>query len=130
MSEVSRLLWFSFEDGCTENLEVVEVGPNLYRLRWSVISSNPRLYLGDVIEAHPSGEHLRFIRRVERSGLRTFEWCLAKNWIESAGVRDLLDRVEKCGGSWEGVFGGFLLIHLPPDSTLDPDAELKRLAAA
>src|SRR5262249_26625766 len=97
----------------TESVEVVEVGPNRYRLQWSPISADPRLYSGDVIEVHLTGERLRFVRRVERSALRTFEYLVAKDLIESAGMRDLLERVEKSGGAWEGMFGGILLIHLP-----------------
>jgi hypothetical protein len=31
------------------------------------------------------------------------------------------------GGKWERAFGGFLIVHLPPDAPMDVEGELKAL---
>ena len=62
---------------------------------------------------------------VSRSGLRTQVWAVSKKAIESGEFRELLDYVLSTGGSWERVFGGLLLLHVPPRLARKIDLRMK-----
>lgn len=117
-----------------ESAYVQPVAPNLYRLEdtpiWANCEDDP-IHAGDVIEVAPlpDGTH-RLVRVVERSSMRHFSWAVARFFVESAEYRRFGAAVEAAGGSWEGAFGGFLWVHLPPDSDFDPKVELDRRIAA
>jgi hypothetical protein len=51
---------------------------------------------------------------------------LQKEMIESAAFEALKDTIEKQGGKWERFMGGMILIHLPPEASLDPQEEMKK----
>ena len=103
----------SFQDGCSEGLLVTRLGPNSYRLEESSALGEASYH--DVIEAErqPDGT-LLFLRILTPSGLKTVSWILSLDYIESPDLTPLLDKVMAVGGNWERMFGGVLLLHLPP----------------
>jgi hypothetical protein len=112
--ESPRLVHIIFDDGSTEDLLLTSVGPNTYRAEES--SMLGEFSYKDLIEAQPlSDGSLQFLKIVTPSGLKTNSWILPKGIIESEGFRVILDSVMKLGGNWEQVFGGLLLVHLPPE---------------
>ena len=46
--------------------------------------------------------------------MKTVSWILSKVQIESPVLSALLDTVISVGGFWERIFGGVLMVHLPP----------------
>ena len=61
---------------------------------------------GDVIEAK-EGSHgqLRYIRVVEESKLKFYEFILSKNIIESDALNNLKDKLSKLNIYWQQDFG-------------------------
>jgi hypothetical protein len=118
----------------SEGVYVEPVGPRQYRLEDSPIvaswEDNP-VHAGDVIEVEPlpDGTH-RLVRVVERSPMRHFDWVVPRFFYESPEYTRFGAAVESVGGWWKGAFGGALWVHLPPESTFDPEAELSRRIAA
>jgi len=103
----------TFQDGSSERLQVTPLTPNLYRLEVSSVVGEASYH--DIVETEPQIDGtLRFIRVVTPSGLKTVSWILPKIQIESPALSALLDRVISVGGFWERIFGGVLLVHLPP----------------
>lgn len=99
------------------------VAPQTYRAEESSILGE--FSYGDLIEGELlSDGSLRLLEIVARSGLKTNEWILTKDMIESEGFRLILESVIELGGMWEQVLGGVLLVHLPPDVA---DAVEKRI---
>jgi hypothetical protein len=75
---------------------------------------------GDTILAEPDGDGvLRCRKVVARSGLKTVRWFASKDFIESATWENARDRLMACGGNWEQLFGGYLILHIPMDSIAD-----------
>jgi hypothetical protein len=69
----------------------------------------------DVIEAEPHAYGtVRFLRVLTPSGLTTVSWTLSQTLIESPAMSVLLENVMAVGGNWERIFGGVLLLYLPP----------------
>jgi len=103
----------TFQDGSSERLLVTPLGPNLYRLEESSALGEASYH--DIVETEPQTDGtLRFIRVATPSGLKTVSWILSKVKIESPAMSALLDKVISVGGFWEIIFGGVLLVHLPP----------------
>ncbi|MGO8786921.1 MAG: hypothetical protein ACLQVL_05995 [Terriglobia bacterium] len=103
----------TFEDGSSERLLVTPLVPNLYRLEASSVLGEASYH--DIVETDPQTDGtLRFVRVVTPSGLKTVSWILPKVQIESPALSPLLGRVITVGGFWERIFGGVLLVHLPP----------------
>ena len=99
----------------SEGLLVTPMGPNLYRMEESSILKLGEVSYHDVIEAEPQTDGtLRFVRVLTPSGLKTLCWVLSQTAAESPGLSALLDKVIAAGGYWERIFGGVLLLHLPP----------------
>lgn len=102
----------SFQDD-EETLLVTPMGSNRYRMEES--SALGEVSYHDVIEAEPHTDGtLRFLRVLTPSGLTTVSWILSQNLIESPALSVLLEKVMAVGGNWERMFGGVLLLHLPP----------------
>lgn len=75
---------------------------------------------GDTILAEPDRDGvLRCRKVVARSGLKTVRWLASRDFIESATWEDARDRLMACGGNWEQLFGGYLILHIPMDSIAD-----------
>jgi len=99
----------------TEGLLVTPMGANLYRMEKDSVLRLGKVSYHDIIEAEPQTDGtLRFLRVRTRSGLKTVCWVLSRTAAESPALFPLLDKVIAVGGYWERIFGGVLLLHLPP----------------
>ena len=104
---------FQDEYTSTEFLLVTPVGQNLYRAEESSVLGDVSYH--DVIETEPQGDGtVRFLRVVAPSELKTASWMISQACAESPRLSTLLDRVMAVGGNWERIFGGCLIVHLPP----------------
>jgi hypothetical protein len=102
----------SFQDD-EETLLVTPMGPNLYRMEESSVLGEVSYH--DVIEAELQTDGtVRFLRVLTPSGLTTVSWILSQTLLESPALSALLEKVMAVGGNWERIFGGVLLLHLPP----------------
>ena len=114
------------DDGVTaNNMLLTCVDHNLYSVEETPVLVDCVSYK-DIIEAdlQPDGS-LMFRRVVKKSEMQTYDFVLAKKVIDSEGFTSLLDRITKAGGHWEIIFGGWVLIHLPSESELDPGQEIE-----
>jgi hypothetical protein len=119
----------AFPNSVTEDLPLAHVEGNQYRLKFSSLMGEPRVFYGDVIEIKPTGEKSAdFLRIVKRSGLRVSCRMMGRDIIDSPLLQHLLDQIVQLGGNWEGACGGVLLVHLPESVELDLDAELQAIA--
>lgn len=116
---------------------VTPLGGGRYRLDldpicWMVAGTDDELgelpRFGDTIEAHPlkSGA-LRFVKVVERAKLKRFDRVVSREVAESAGLAEILSKIESEGGHWERVFGGILIAYVPEVSPYDPTEDFDRL---
>ena len=113
-TEQQREVQMTFQNGDSEKLLVTPLGSNLYRLEWTSISGEASYH--DVVEAElQTGGTLRFIRLLTPSGLKTVSCFLSRSQIESPKLTAFLDKVVAVGGNWERLFGGFLILNLPPE---------------
>jgi hypothetical protein len=104
---------FQDEYASTEALLVTPVGQNLYRAEERSILGEVSYH--DIIETELLGDGtVRFLRVVTPSELKTESWIISQACAESPRLSTLLDRVMAVGGNWERIFGGFLIVHLPP----------------
>lgn len=127
--EQTRELQVSFQNGDSETLLVTPLGQNLYRLEESSALGEASYY--DVIEGKlQSDGTVCFLRIYAASGLKTVSWVLSQSLIECPDMTILLDKVMAVGGNWERLFGGLLIVHLPPaayDSLLNEFHALFRI---
>jgi hypothetical protein len=116
-------------EGLTTSANVTQLSDRLYRLE-SVPLLSEAASFRDIIEADrlPDGK-LRFCRIAQRSGWRTFSFLLSKEGSDNENIRRVLVKVDDAGGHWERVFGGFLLICLPPNVGWNPTREVLRAAS-
>jgi len=61
---------------------------------------------------------------VKRSGLEVCDFILPLELAASQELQPLLRRIKDEGGTWEIIFGGVLITHLPSESRLDLRKEL------
>ena len=116
-----------FDEGSHEEAAVTELAPGRLRLEETPFAPTEPLYAGDVIEVERLLDRThRFLRVAERSAMRHYSCVVPRSFVESADYRAFGQAVEAAGGSWEGVFGGILHVHVPPGSAFDPEAELDR----
>lgn len=114
------------EEQTTVTLELAQVGSRLFRIG-SVPIMVEAASFGDVIEVEPSADGgLRFVRVAEAGGWRTYDFMLPAELIESERITTIQDRVLSLGGHWERVFGGILLLCLPPTTDYDPTKDILR----
>jgi hypothetical protein len=113
-----------------ESVEVTEVAPGRYCLHETPVLADPPVYLGDLIEAPPdAGGICQFQRVVERSGFLVSSFLIAREIAESREIIELAEKIEGLGGQTERIFGGFIILHLPPDAPMDAQAELNTVIA-
>ena len=123
------------DESSWESAQVRRAGPDRYQLEQTPMWSNredDRLFLGDEIRAEllPDGTHL-FVGLAARSPLDHFSWAVPRSFVESVHYRRFAEAVEAAGGRWEGMTGGILFVHLPPNVAFNAEAELQgHLAAA
>ncbi len=121
------------DEGASEGAFVEQVGPRLFRLEDSPLLANrdeDPIHAGDVVEVEPQPDGSYLIVRVaQRSPMRHFNWAVPRVFVESPQYREFTSDVEAAGGAWQGLFGGLLWVHLPPESSFDAEAELSRRIA-
>ena len=118
----------SFADGITESIPLTHVEGNQYRVEFSSMLANPRVFYGDVIEINPTGENSAdFVRIVKRSGFLVSCRLVGQKTVESPLFQGLLDKIMRLGGNYERAFGGVLIVHLPAAADFNIDKELQTL---
>jgi hypothetical protein len=118
----------SFPDDITEDLSLTHIEGDQYRVEFSSLVADPRVFYGDLIEINPTGDKSAdFVRVVKRSGFRVSCRLIGQKTIESPLLQILLDKVMQFGGNWERAFGGVLIVHLPPSADFDVDGELQTI---
>lgn len=107
-----RTARISFSDGHEEDLTILPIGGNKFRLEESSLLGEATYR--DIIEAElqPDGS-LRFLRLVAPSGLKTVSCVLSDVQFKSQRLCALLETITAAGGGWERVFGGVLILHVP-----------------
>lgn len=119
----------SFADGITEEIPLTHVEDNQYRVEFSSMLTEPRVFYGDVIEINPTGENSAdFVRIVKRSGFVVSCRVIGQKIVESSLLQGLLDEIMRLGGNYERAFGGVLIVHLPGAADFDVDKELQTIA--
>lgn len=119
----------SFADGITEEIPLTHVEDNQYRVEFSSMLTEPRVFYGDVIEINPTGENSAdFVRIVKRSGFVVSCRVIGQKIAESSLLQGLLDEIMRLGGNYERAFGGVLIVHLPGAADFDVDKELQTIA--
>ena len=104
-----------YEGGDSESALVTPLGANRYRLEENLLLGEATYH--DILEAEAQADGtLRYLRVAEPSGLKTESWILSKTLIESPDLTKLLERVDAAGGRWERVYGGVLIVSVPPTS--------------
>lgn len=115
-------------EGMISHLLMTPLGKRLYRLEETEVFLEESLYFGDIIEAKRKlWGSLEFRRLVKRSGLVVCDFILPLELAASQEIQPLLHRIKEEGGTWEMMFGGVLITHLPPKSGLNLEKELERL---
>ncbi len=96
-----------------ETLLVTSISQNQYRAEESSVFGEVMFH--DTFETEPQGDgSFRYLRVVTPSELKNTSWMISKTLAESTSLSSLLDRVMAVGGNWERIFGGCLIVHLPP----------------
>lgn len=118
----------SFPDDITEDLPLTHIEGNQYRVEFSSLLADPRVFYGDVIEINPTGDKSAdFVKVVKRSGFRVSCRLIGQKTIESPLLQVLLDKIMRLGGNYERAFGGVLIVHLPAAIEFDIDGELQTI---
>ncbi len=82
----------------------------------------------DIIQAKKQEDgSLLFEKVVELSGRNNYCYLLSKKFYETSEFEELLKKIEKSDGYWEQVFGGILVVSLPPDSQTNLPKEIAKL---
>lgn len=111
----------SFPNGVLiRNFEVSEVGDGLYRLE-----DHPWMVEGfvykDTVRAESDSDGGLHIKEVVTPGQWTaHHYTLTRSAVDSDWLNAALKAVVDSGGAWERVFGGLLVLLLPPQCELDP----------
>jgi len=117
----------TFGDVTIDDLRLSCLGENRYRLEEAPVLADSVFY-GDIIEAERQSDgSLTFLKVVEPSGMRHYDYLLSRTVFESKGFEALLLKIKAAGGYWTQAFGGLLLVSLPPESELNPLEEIERL---
>ncbi len=106
------------------------VSEDVYRLAWTPWAAgfaDIEVNLGDVVETVPA-EHgyRRFTRVVKRSDHSHQGWVVGPAFLGSGFFAAFAAALEANGGTWEVPIGGWLLTHVPADSSFDVGTELGR----
>lgn len=114
-------------DNVSGEFEIAHLGGHQFRLLSPSVTilTEANYQCGDIVEAMPNEEEVLVVRRcVERGNYNTFEFILQPGWLERQEIKAVLEKVTAQGGQWEAIFGGMLLIGLPPNSTYNPTQEI------
>ena len=109
---------------------VTHIAANQYRLDETPLLIEGAKY-GDVVEvAAQLDGTFHFLSVTEPSPWRVHDYILSRTAIESSAFQALLSMVIDQGGHWEQVFGGCILIYLPPDAPCQPDQAIDAICKA
>jgi len=113
-------------DGCSGTIDVEWLDGNRYRILGPEVAIFTEDYsCGDIVEADRNGDNALVVKRcLERGNYRTLEYVLAPGWHEKQTIKQVLDEVQRLGGRWVGIFGGVLVVALPPDADYDPTQDI------
>jgi hypothetical protein len=108
------------EEGTGEGVTVTRLGKDRYRIESPILMSE-NVTVGDIIEAiEVKNGELEYRRVLEESRWNVFEFAIEESLIETDGLKRILEQVNSVGGHWDRLFGGVLVICLPPDAAYDP----------
>jgi hypothetical protein len=103
-------------EGFASSVPVTCVGPNLLRLEGVPLVPDLGATFGDVIEVSPiSRDRFRFERVAEPGGWSTYLYSFSREHFESLEGRLLFAFLDVIEVHWERIFGGILLICVPPE---------------
>lgn len=109
-----------------EVLDVTFLEKDTYRVEETPIF-NPGVTLGDIIRVKEERGIYYYVETVEKSNLDRYAWLLSKETVNSTEIAVFKQRIAEIEGKWEQIFGGFLVIHIPKDATMDVDGEMNRI---
>ncbi len=103
---------------------VSRVGVNLFR-----VEEHPDFFdhvadFGDVFEATSSEDGFRFVRVVERSHFKRFEFTIGIDVVTCAAMQRVFAKVEALGGRWDFMIN-FLYVYVPMECAYDPTAQIE-----
>lgn len=110
-----------------EILDVTRIGENEYRIEETPVF-RPDLSLGDIIKVKEERGVYYYVETVRKSDYRKMVRLLSREAACSPELDAFKERVLKCGGKWETVFGGVLIIHVPKTAEQSMQAELDKIA--
>ena len=98
------------------SVPVTYVGPNLLRLDGVPLVEDSGASFGDVVRVSPiSKNRFRFEKVVEPGGWSTYFYMFSRERFESPEGQLLFGFLDAIEVHWERVFGGILLICIPPE---------------
>ena len=121
-----------FADGVKlDSLLVTPLGDKHYLAEESAISlgeSEQIIRYGDVIEVERRSEHeVLFLRILQPSPYQTSTCIISSGLVFTPAFSEFRERLNEAGGKCEVVFGGMLIVHLPPETLFDLDQQLVRM---
>jgi hypothetical protein len=122
----------TFPDGAQFGpLSVTPLGDNRYRAEESAMSlgeSEQIIRYGDIIELEPtSAQEALFLRVAESSPYQSCTYVVSTGLIFTDEFREFEARLVSVGGHYEVVFGGLLIVHVPPNAAIDVQDELNKM---
>jgi hypothetical protein len=102
-----------------EDLVVSPLPDSCFRLEESPVLSEFASY-GDTIQTNVASDGRLVCRKVvARSPYTTVRWLASQAFIDSPTWATAKERLLACGGNWEQLFGGYLIIHIPKYNLAD-----------
>ncbi len=116
------------EEGCETAcpVSVTWVARDEFRVRDGGDLLGSAFQYGDLVQLRPRREpdHYDFLRRSCSGGFRKIDYGIPREVSGSLEFRAFLKVLSDQGADWEQVFGGLLLVFLPPDAGYDPWPDL------
>ncbi|AHV97011.1 DUF4265 domain-containing protein [Paenibacillus sabinae] len=112
-----------------EILDVTRIGENEYRIEETPVF-RPDLSLGDIIKVKEERGVYYYVETVRKSDYVKMVRLLSREAAQSPVLASFRKQVLKCGGKWETVFGGVLIIHVPKVAEQSLKAELDKITRA
>jgi Domain of unknown function (DUF4265) len=110
----------------SESMSLTPLGSKQFRVECSpAMLARPAAL--DVIEADTlANGSLKFRRVVKRSGLKQHRYSLPKDAPGSQAFTQFVEWLGAQGGIWQIVFGGWLILDVPPELSVDEIKEKLR----
>ena len=116
--------------GESQSMLVKQIGPNQFCIEdpLAILVLAEVVQYKDIVEVEPkSPRRLVFKRIVEPSQWTSHVFMISRELPESDKLGALVEHVKDLGGVCDGVFGGVLVVCLPPDSDFDIKSAIKNL---